>query len=136
MLRAALLFVLLLVSFLAGGCATYHAVDLPWEEQVAAGEFARRTDLRYGDRVRVTSGDGSMVEGLLVEWGRLSVTVANTVGGARLVEVPAAEVANLEVWDRGAQGRLTNVLLAIGTTFLIIHVVDQLDEDEGYCPDW
>jgi hypothetical protein len=130
--RICLLFCLLAVA----GCASYRPVDLPWQERPQAGEFATRSDMRVGDRVRVTEVGGEVVEGLLVEWDRLAVTVADTAGGPRLFNVPTDDVVLIEVWDREPGRKLATAGLVVASTALAILVVQELFEEDDQNIDW
>jgi len=129
---------LCLLSCLLGvvGCASYRPVDLPWVERPQAGEFATRSDMRVGDRVRVSAVGGGVVEGLLVEWDGLAVTVADTTGGPRLFTVPTDDVVRIEVWDREPGRKLATAGLVVATTALAILFVDELLEEDDEDIDW
>ena len=86
--------------------------------------------MRAGDRLRVTGVRGELTEGLLVAWDAQAVTLADTTGGARLLTVPADDVARIEVWDRDPGRRLTAASLAIAGTALAILFVDEILDDD------
>ncbi len=129
---------LCLLSFLLGvvGCASYRPIDLPWVERPQAGEFGTLSGMRVGDRVRVSEVGGGVVEGLLVEWDGLAVTVADTADGPALHTVPTDDVARIEVWDREPGRKLATAGLVVATTALAILFVDELLEEDDKNIDW
>jgi len=130
MARPALLAGVVVVGLGAVGCASYRAADLPWASAPQPGEFAVRSDMRQGDRVRVTATGGEVTEGLLLECDAAGVTVATTGADARLVLLAPEEVRAIEVNDAPSQRGLATAGIVVVSAALTALILDEILEDD------
>lgn len=118
--------------FLAG-CAGYRNAAAPWHTAPAGGEFEARPAAAGGDRARVVTLAGLVHEGVIVGLDgrgiRLEAGAAresDAHGGTSVpmvVEVPAAEIATLEVYAdahlRQARNLALGLVVGVGAYVLI-----------------
>ncbi len=113
-------FALLLLS----ACSGYRELSKPWNFEPVEGDFESTVVVQAGDQVRVTIGDGQVLEGLFVEVDEGVVAIADTSAETRIVFTSVAEVERFEVYQKGSGKVLRTVALVAATTVVVKAIVD------------
>jgi len=105
-------------------CSGYRELAKPWRFESVEGDFETAIVLQAGDRVRITSSEGRVFEGLFVEIGENLLTIAETTGGARIASIQVNDVERLEVYQKGSGKVLRTVALVAAATVVVKAIAD------------
>jgi hypothetical protein len=119
---------ILVAVFLMSGCAGFRVVDQPWLSRSTSSEFDSKTVLKAGDRIRITTSDRIVSEGIFVSLDDISVTYVDTASAAEIASVSVDQIERFEVYSSGGIGTFAKVATITGASLIVYAIVDSHSE--------
>ncbi len=135
MVRNSVAVTVLGVLFLFVGCSGYHDLPRPWNSEPTEDEFGSSNVVRVGDKLRITTEDNLVSEGLLVEFDQQFLTLVLESAEPRNLLIPTDKISRLEVFQMGSTVELSKVAL-VAAASSIVYLVIKASSGPTFSPDY
>ena len=123
MVRHAMTVSILGILLLLAGCSGYRELSGPWSSVSNEGDFGSPSIIRVGDKLRLTTVDKSVAEGLLVEIDEQSLMIAVGSAKPQYLLVSFEKIIQLEVYQSGSRVGLSKVAFVAAASSFIYLVI-------------